>query len=77
MLEEAGDIIIPFRDRIVSETNFNGEIGQVIIGEIPGRQNDYDITLFKCVGMAALDLVTAHKIYKRAIEQGIGTQIKV
>ncbi len=75
VLKEAGDIIIPLRDRTVSETKFNGEIGQVIAGEIPGRKSNDDITLFKCVGMATLDLVTAHKIYKRAIEQGIGTQV--
>ena len=77
VLEEAGDIIIPLRKGIISEKNFNGELGQVITGKIPGRLKDSDITLFKCVGMAALDLVAAHRVYKKAVEKGIGQQLEI
>jgi ornithine cyclodeaminase len=77
VLEEAGDVIIPMQRGLVSEEDFNGELGQVIIGEIPGRVKDSEITLFKCVGMAALDLVAAHRVYKKAIEKGIGSQLEM
>lgn len=77
VLEEAGDIIIPLQKAKVSGKDFNGEVGQVIIGDIPGRKKDSDITLFKCVGMAVLDLVAAHRVYKKAMEKGIGNHLEI
>jgi len=77
VLEEAGDVIFPMKKGLVSEVDFKGELGQVIIGDIPGREKEGDITLFKCVGMAALDLVAAHRIYKKATESGIGNHLQV
>ncbi len=77
VLAEAGDFIIPMQRGIISEKDFDGELGQVIIGEIPGRKSDSDITLFKCVGMAILDLVAAHRVYEKAVEKGIGQQLEI
>ncbi len=37
VLEEAGDIIIPLKRGIISEKDFNGELGRVITGKIPGK----------------------------------------
>ncbi|MDE8039421.1 hypothetical protein PT110_09665, partial [Erysipelothrix rhusiopathiae] len=39
-----------------------------------GRQSDDQITFFKSVGTAVLDVVVAHKIYEKARELGIGTE---
>ena len=47
-LAEAGDII-------KSRAHIDGELGDVINGQIPGRQNKEEITLFKSVGLAAQD----------------------
>ncbi len=77
VLAEAGDIIIPMQKGTISEEDFCGELGQVISGEICGRENRTEITLFKCVGMAVLDLVTAHRIYKKAVENGIGNHLDI
>jgi ornithine cyclodeaminase len=77
VLEEAGDVIIPLKKGVISEKKFNGELGQVILGEISGRESDSDITLFKCVGMATLDLVAAHRVYKKAVEKGIGNRLEI
>ena len=54
--------------------DLSGDIGRVIKGEVPGRENDEEIIVFETVGVAAQDLVTAKAIYDRAVEQGIGTQ---
>jgi ornithine cyclodeaminase len=50
-----------------------GEIGEVLLGTLPGRTHPDDITLFKSLGMAAEDLVAAELVYRRASERGIGT----
>ncbi|MEW8955834.1 ornithine cyclodeaminase family protein [Clostridium sp.] len=77
VLSEAGDFIIPMEKGLVSENDFAGELGEVILGKINGRENENEITLFKTVGVAVLDVVTAHKIYKKALENNIGTKVEI
>lgn len=73
---EAGDIVQAARDLGVEpESLIAGELGAVIAGATPGRQNNEEITLFKSVGLAMQDTVTAAKVYAAALKQGIGTQI--
>ncbi len=57
--------MIPIRIRIVTETDFSGDLGDLILGKSKGRETEQEITLFKSVGVATLDLVTAFKIYKK------------
>ena len=77
VLAEAGDFIIPMEKGIVSKEDFKGELGQVILGEISGREDDEEITLFKTVGVAVLDVVTAYNIYNKAIENNIGQNVEL
>ncbi|WP_088225904.1 ornithine cyclodeaminase family protein [Desulfosporosinus sp. FKB] len=72
VLAEAGDFIIPLENGTISSDKFTGEVGQAISGQLPGRETAEEITLFKTVGMAVLDIVTAHEIYQKALNQGIG-----
>lgn len=75
VLAEAGDFIIPMAKGVLSDKDFTGELGQIILNQIPGRENHHEITLFKTVGVAVLDVVTAYKIYKKAIENNVGQYI--
>ncbi|WP_099191552.1 ornithine cyclodeaminase family protein [Tepidibacter mesophilus] len=74
-LEEAGDIIIPLNKGLIEKNKINGELGQIINKTIKGRENDEEITIFKSVGIAVQDIVTANKIYQKAIEFGIGSKV--
>jgi ornithine cyclodeaminase len=76
VLAEAGDFIIPLSKGTIAMDKFTGEIGKVISGQLPGREKPEEITLFKTVGMAVLDIVTAHHIYQRALKQEIGQNFK-
>ncbi|MCR4430192.1 MAG: ornithine cyclodeaminase family protein [Tepidanaerobacteraceae bacterium] len=76
VLSEAGDFIIPMKNGAIDSGRINGELGEVISGKIPGRQSEKEITLFKTVGIAVQDVVTAHKIYTKALEHGIGIKIQ-
>jgi ornithine cyclodeaminase/alanine dehydrogenase len=51
------------------------ELGQVVAGQIKGRQNPEDITLFASQGLALEDLAAARLVYDRALEQGVGREI--
>ncbi len=72
VLAESGDIQIPLAEGRITQDRFTGELGQVVLGNLPGREGEDEIIVFKTVGIAAQDLVTAKRIYDRAVQAGIG-----
>jgi alanine dehydrogenase len=74
-LSEAGDLLIPMREGVISRDDIRGELAEVVTGMKPGRMAEEEITLFKSVGFAIEDAVVARLAYERAVERGIGTQI--
>ncbi len=72
VLAEAGDIIIPLEAGLISKDDFTGNIGDVLLNKVVGRENDEEIIVFKTVGVATQDLVTAKTIYEKAIAAKIG-----
>lgn len=73
-LSETGDLLIPIADGLITEDDIMGSLGDVILGQIPGRENDEEIIVYETVGIAAQDLVTARAIYDKAVAAGIGTK---
>ena len=69
---EAGDFMIPADAGEWSWDNVHGSLGDVINGQIPGRESDDEITLFKSVGLAIQDISTAYHVYNKAIELDAG-----
>ena len=49
---ETGDFQLPVEEGAWSWERVAGELGHVVSGNIPGRENDSEITLFKSVGLA-------------------------
>jgi ornithine cyclodeaminase len=62
---EAGDLIIPVEKGKWSFDLVHGELGQVISGEVSGRDSEDEITLFKSAGNAIQDLALANVIMKK------------
>lgn len=71
-LKEAGDIVRPIKAGLCGEDHIYAEIGEIVRGEKPGRQNAEEITLFKSVGNAIQDLAAAVVAVKNARRLGIG-----
>ena len=69
-MAETGDIII-------GKAVIDAEIGEIVNGSKPGRQNDEEITFFKSVGLAIQDAATAAAVLKAAEEKGLGTVIQM
>lgn len=67
-LEEAGDIIIP-------NAPIDAELGEVLNGDCPGREDDDQITFFKSVGIAVQDTMAAALVFAAAKAQGLGTEV--
>lgn len=51
------------------------EIGEVVCGKIPGRPQPNALTLYKSLGVAMEDVALAARVYKRALERGMGLEI--
>ncbi len=75
-LLEAGDLLIPMEKGLIQEDRITGELGDIICGKLPGRTDTEEITIFKTVGIAVADVITAHSIYMRALEMGFGMNIE-
>jgi ornithine cyclodeaminase/alanine dehydrogenase-like protein (mu-crystallin family) len=56
--QESGDVI--------AAGQIFAEIGEVVSGARPGRQSSDEITLFKSVGLAVEDVVSADLVYRKA-----------
>lgn len=76
-LAEVGDLAIPIAQGAISEAHFHAELGQVVAGLRPGRESDDEITLFKSVGLAMQEVAAAVKVYRMALERGIGRVVEL
>lgn len=74
-LAEAGDLIRPIEDGVYDASQIHAEIGAIIAGDRPGRENNDEITFFKSVGLAAQDVAVARVVYAKALAHGAGTEL--
>lgn len=65
-LNEAGDFVIAKNEGAFGDEHIVGEIGDVLIGNAPGRGSAGEITLFKSVGLAVEDVACARFLADRA-----------
>jgi alanine dehydrogenase len=74
-LNEADDILVPVREGHLTADCIRAEMGEVLLGDRPGRMNDDQLTLFKSLGVAAQDVAAAHRLQQRARESGAGVRV--
>lgn len=65
-LAEAGDLVIPLRSKTISRDHILADLHELASGKKRVRNSAGDITLFKSVGCAMEDLVTAKLVYEKA-----------
>lgn len=73
-LHESGDLLLPLEQGWIEPAQTE-TFGHWLTNEPQGKPAMQETTLFKCVGMALLDLVVAELIYQRALERGVGQPI--
>jgi len=64
---QSGDLLAAQRENEVDENHIVGEVGEVLIGQVAGRQSDKEITLYKSLGHSAQDLMAAHYLYEKLV----------
>jgi ornithine cyclodeaminase/alanine dehydrogenase-like protein (mu-crystallin family) len=71
---ESGDLIEPVEHGVLDWLEVH-ELQEVVAGEVPGRQSDADVVVFKSNGLAAWDVAIGAAALERARERGIGTTV--
>lgn len=70
---DKGETQHPIARGIMTADDIHAEIGDILLGRKPGRENDREVTIFDSTGMAIQDNTTAAKIYRNALERKAGT----
>ena len=71
---ESADLIEPVETGVLDWLEVH-ELQEVVSGELPGRQSDDDIVVFKSNGIASWDVAAAAAVVERARERGVGTEL--
>ncbi|AKO53333.1 ornithine cyclodeaminase [Marinobacter psychrophilus] len=53
------------------------DLGAIVSGDSPGRQNDEEIIIMSVGGMPVEDVAWATKVYRNALEKGIGVKLNL
>jgi ornithine cyclodeaminase/alanine dehydrogenase-like protein (mu-crystallin family) len=68
-------VALMWRDGEFADEDIYAELGEIVAGQKPGRENDEEIILFSPIGMGLHDLAVAQRIYQTALDLGIGQKV--
>ena len=60
---------------LISDEDIYAELGSIINGKLPGRENDDEIIYFQAVGMGIEDICIVKHAYDLAKQQGLGIEL--
>jgi ornithine cyclodeaminase len=66
VLAQAAELAVARASGAVDDSHVVGEIGEVLAGRIPGREDESQITIYKSLGHVAQDLAAAAYLHGRA-----------
>lgn len=66
-LEETGDLLTPISEGEFTANDLHGELGHIVAERLEGRVSDDEITVFKSVGVAIVDIVVANYFYRKKL----------
>ncbi|MBP2250918.1 alanine dehydrogenase [Halarchaeum solikamskense] len=72
---DAGSFIQAKAEDAVTDADVYGELGDVLVNRLPGREDDEEITIFDSGGTAIETVAAAHMLYERAAEADRGQTI--
>ncbi|NLY08797.1 MAG: ornithine cyclodeaminase family protein [Tissierellia bacterium] len=62
-----------YYDGLLTDGDVYADIGEIISGKKAGRENDDEFIYFNSVGLAFIDMMFAHEIYKFSQDNALGT----
>jgi ornithine cyclodeaminase len=75
-LNEAGDYVIAASEGAFGPEHIRAELGEVLIGNHPGRTSNDELTVFKSLGLAIEDLASGAYVYQKAERENVGASVQ-
>jgi len=75
LLNEAGDYVLAAQEGGITPESVVAEIGELVIGTKQGRSSASEITLFKSLGLAIEDVVSAEYLFRKASAENVGAWV--
>jgi ornithine cyclodeaminase len=66
-LDAAAEFLAAKAAGLVDDGHIVGEIGEVLLGRVPGRESPKDVTVYKSLGHAVQDLAAAAHLYRSSL----------
>ena len=74
--QDAGSFLHAMEDGAVDEDHVHAELGEVLVGDAPGRESADEVTVFDSGGTAIETVAAAKMLYDRAVEADVGQRIE-
>lgn len=74
--DEFGALRPHVRAGLLTAESLHAELGQILTGAKPGRERNDERILFWHRGLGTTDVALAHMLWRRALEQGVGTRVR-
>ncbi|CAL5058023.1 unnamed protein product [Urochloa decumbens] len=71
-MEEAGELVGAVQHGVMRRSDVAGTLAELAAGTVEGRRGDDEITVFKSVGTAVVDLLAAQLAYEHSCSAGGG-----
>jgi ornithine cyclodeaminase len=72
---EAADYRRARDEGVIGPQHIRAELGDLLLGRARGRTTREEVTLFRSLGLAAEDMVTAQYLLEQAEKSGVGTRV--
>ncbi len=59
----------------LSHEDVYADMGEIVTGKKPGRENDNERIVYTHMGMGAHDVAVAQKVYEKAVAKGVGLKV--
>jgi len=73
----SGEINVPWSEGVLNDDDIHAELGEIVVGEKPGRTSDTGVTVFDSTGLAIQDVAASHVVYEHAAEHDVGERISL
>ena len=71
----ASTVALMWHDGLFADEDLYAELGEVVVGQKPGREQDSEVIVFSPIGMGLYDIAVADRIYGTALRQGLGQRM--
>ena len=74
---DAGAFLLALEEGTVDDDHVHADLGEIVAGAASGRERDDEVTIFDSGGTGVETVGSAHMLYRKAVEEGLGSEIRL